>query len=151
MKLKKWNKLIADKKSVINIILNQYNEDTRAAIALGSSYEDNLEAEELIKFLARVRTVCNDTDDADIFFGSWLTKITKHHLQPTRIVKEILLAHPTDNSIWNNANPYDVSFDDTDGSEISASIDVTKESTVITIISISIKDDETWFDAHEKI
>ena len=59
--------------------LNQFDETTRAEIALGSSYEDNLEAGKLIKFLPRVCTVCNNTDDADIFFGSWVTEITKHH------------------------------------------------------------------------
>ena len=80
MKLQKWNELIADKKFVMTIILNQCDEDIRGEISLGSSYVDNLETGELIKFLARVRTVCNNTDDADIFFGSRVSEITKHHL-----------------------------------------------------------------------
>ena len=44
MKLQKWNRLIADEKSAMIIILNQCNEDTKTEIALGSSYKDNLEA-----------------------------------------------------------------------------------------------------------
>ena len=93
----------------MNIILNQCNGDTRVVIALGSSYE-KIEAGELIKFLARVHTVCNDTDEAGVFFGSWVTKITKHHFQPTMIEKELLSAHLTDDTICNNTNPYKISF-----------------------------------------
>ena len=95
----------------MTIILNQCNEATRTEIALGSSYDDNLETGELIKILARVHIVCNDTDDANVFFGSRVTKITKHHFQPTSIVKELLSAHSTDDASWDNTNPCDVSFD----------------------------------------
>ena len=149
MKFQKWNQFIANKKSVINIILNQCDEDRRAKIALDSSYEDNLETGELIKFLVRVRTVYNDTDDADVFFGSRVTKITKHHLQPTTIVEELLVVHPTDDAIWYNTNSCNVSFDSIDGAKTAASIDVTKESTVATTTSMSTKDDELWFNARE--
>ena len=82
MKSQKWNKLITDKKSVMKIILNRYDEYTRREITLDSSYEDNLKVGEFFKFLARVRTVCNNTEEADIFFGFQVTKITKHHLHP---------------------------------------------------------------------
>ena len=44
MKIQKWNRLIADKKSAMIIILNQCNENTKTEIALSSSYKDNLEA-----------------------------------------------------------------------------------------------------------
>ena len=79
-----------------------------------------IEAEELIKFFTRVRTVCNNTEDADIFFDSQGTKITKDRLQPTMIVVELLGAHPTDDAIWDNTNPCNVSFDNMDGTEIAA-------------------------------
>ena len=148
MKSQKWNKRVADKKSAMKIILNQWDEDTRAEIAIGSFFEDNLEAGELIKFLARVRTVCDDTEDADAFFGSWVTKITKHHLQLITIVKELLAAHPTDDAIWDNTNPYDLFLEDINGTETAARIDFTKESIVTTTTSMSIKDDELWFNAH---
>ena len=141
----------------MSIILNRCDEDTRAEIALGSSCQDNLEAGELIKFLARVRTVCNNTDDADVFFGSRVTKITKHHLQPTTIVKELLAAHPTDDAIWDNANPCNVSLDNTSESEepvnttmTTTSIrsednsNTTQESIGSIAISMLAECDETW-------
>ena len=99
MRMQKWNKRIADKKSVINIILNRCDEDTRAEIALGFSYEVNLEAGELIKFLAKVRTVCKNTDDTDRCFGCQVTRITKYHLQPTTTVEKLLAAHLTNDAM----------------------------------------------------
>ena len=63
----------------MTIILNQCDEATRTKIALSTSYEDNFEAEKLIKFLARVYTVCNVTNDGDILFGSQVTKIIEHN------------------------------------------------------------------------
>ena len=110
----------------MNIIVNKCNEDTRVEITLGTSYTHNLEAGELIKFLARVRTVCNDTDNADVFFGSRVTKVTKHHFQPTTIVKELLSAHLIDDAIWDNTNPCDISFDIVDDAEITTNIYITK-------------------------
>ena len=73
MKLQEWNKIIADKKLVITITLNQCNAATRAEISISSSYEDNLEAGELIKFFARVYPVCNITNNGNILFGSSVT------------------------------------------------------------------------------
>ena len=142
MKLQEWNKLIADKKSIMTIIFNQCNEDTRAKIAFGSLYEDNLEVGELIKFPTRVHTVCHGTNDANVLFGSQVTKITEHHFQPTLIVEELLSAHPTDDAIWDNTNPCNVYFDTADDTEITTSIDITKESTVTTTISMSNDDDK---------
>ena len=126
MKSQKWNKLIANKKSVMNIILNRCDKDTRAEITLGSSYQDNIQVGELIKFLTRVRTVFKDSDDVDIFFGSQETKIAKHHLQPTTIVEELLAAHLNDDAIWDNTNPCNISLDDIDGTKSVAGIDITK-------------------------
>ena len=83
----------------MTIILDQCNKATRATNALSSSYEDNFEAGELIKFLARVYTVYNGTNDGNILFGSWVTKITEHHFQPTLIVEELLSAYSTSDAI----------------------------------------------------
>ena len=69
---------------------------------------------------------------------------------PTPIVKELLSAHPTNDTIWDNTNSYNVSFDTTDDAEVTTSIHVTKESTLTTTISMSNDDDESWFDAHEE-
>ena len=78
-KYQERDKLIANKKLVMKIILDQCDEDTKVEITLGPSYEDNLKAGELIKFLMRVRKGHNHTKDTDVFFGSRVTKITKHH------------------------------------------------------------------------
>ena len=59
LKLQEWDKLIANKKSLMPIIFEQCDEATRTTIALGASYEDNFEAGKLIKFLARVHKVYN--------------------------------------------------------------------------------------------
>ena len=83
----------------MTIILNQCNKATILEIVLGSLYQDNLESGEIIKLLVRVHKVCNGTNDANVFFGSRVTKITEHHFQPTLIVEELLSAHPTDDSI----------------------------------------------------
>ena len=74
------------------IILDQYNEATKTEIALGTSNEDNFEAGEFIKLLARVYTVCNITNngDEDILFGSCVTKIDEHDFWPMLSVKELL-------------------------------------------------------------
>ena len=45
-KSQKWDKLITDKKSVMKIILEQCDEDTRAEIVLDISYDDNMKAGE---------------------------------------------------------------------------------------------------------
>ena len=99
MKSQEWDQLIAKKKSVMKIVLDQCNEDARAEIALDSSYEDNMKAGELIKFLMRVCKICNDTEDKNVFFGSRLIYITKHHFQLTKIVKKILATHSIDDAI----------------------------------------------------
>ena len=52
----------------MKMILDQYDEDTRAEITLGPSYEDNLKARGLIKFLMRVHKTCNNNEDTEIFF-----------------------------------------------------------------------------------
>ena len=70
VKFQEWGELIANKKSVMKIILDQYYEDTRAEIVLDSSHEDNMKTGELIKFFMQVQTICNDTKDKNVFFSS---------------------------------------------------------------------------------
>ena len=72
----------------MTIIFNQYNEATRGEIALGTSYEDNFEAEELIKFLRGIYIVYNITNNGNIHFGSQVIKITEYHFWPTPFVRE---------------------------------------------------------------
>ena len=84
----------------MKIILHQCDEDTKTEIALCPSYEDNLKAGELMKFSMRVRKVCNNTEDTDVFFRSRVSRITKHHFQLATIVEQLLAAHPNDGAIW---------------------------------------------------
>ena len=51
----------------MKIILDQCDEDTRAEIALDSSYEDNMKAGELSKLLMQVHKICNNTEDKNVF------------------------------------------------------------------------------------
>ena len=83
----------------MTIILNQCDKATRAEISLCSSYEDNSEVEEFIKFLASEHIVWNNTNDVNVFFSSQVTKITKHYFRPTPIVEELLSAHWTDDAV----------------------------------------------------
>ena len=39
----------------------------------------------------RVCMVCNNTNDANVYFRSRVAKIIEHHFQPTPIVKKLLL------------------------------------------------------------
>ena len=53
----------------MKISLDQWDEDTRAKVNLNQSYEDNMKAGELIKFLMQVHKICDDTENKD-YFGS---------------------------------------------------------------------------------
>ena len=107
----------------------------------------------------RVYVVCNITNNGNILFGSQVNKITEYHFRPTLFVEELLAAHPTNDDIWDNTNPCNVSFDTVDNAEITTSIHITKESTstcckfdsqdlLLVTISMSHDDDKSWFDAH---
>ena len=122
----------------------------KAEIALSFSYKDNLEAGELIKFLARIRKGCNYTEDTDVFFGSRVTKITKRHFRPITIVKQQLAAYPNNDVIWDSTNPCDVYLDNKNDTEALANVDVTKESIVTTTTFMSTKDDKIWYNANEE-
>ena len=113
----------------MTIILSQCDEATRTEITLAASYEDNFKAGVLTKFLARVHKVYDVTNNRNLLFGYWVTKITEHHLQPTLSVKELLSAHLTEDAMWDNINPCNISFDTVYNAEITTSIHITKEST----------------------
>ena len=98
----------------------------------------------------RVRKVCNNTEDTDVFSSSWVTRITEHHFRPAMIVKQLLAAHPNDDTIWDNTDPCNVSLDDTSGIEGLANVDVTKESVATTTTSMSTKDDKIWYNANKE-
>ena len=64
-------------------------------------------------------------------------------------MEQILVAHPKDDAIWDNTNPCNIFLDDTSVTEVLANVDMTKESIVTTTTSMSTKDDEIWYNAHE--
>ena len=156
----------------MGLILNRYDKVTMEEITLGQSPEDDVMAGGLLKFITKMRKVCNTFKGKNAFFGSSITRITKHHVQPVTRVKELLAAHPDDDSIWNNTDPCDVYLDNTSDIEGPVSIDVTKgpvkatttpmwikidnntnvaqNPVTTTTTPMSIEDDETWYDANEE-
>ena len=160
LKLQELDKLIANKNSLMTIILDQCYKAIRTKFTLCKSYEDNSEAEELTKFLVRVYTVCNVTNNQDILFGSRVTKITEHNFQPTLSIKELLAAYPTNDAIWDHTNSCNVSIDTVFNAEITASIHNMKESIsncrklnpqeiLPVTIFMSHDDDKSWFGVHK--
>ena len=63
VKSQEWYKLIANKQSMIKIILHQRNKETKTKIVIDSSYEDNMKTGDLIKFLMQMRKLCNDAKE----------------------------------------------------------------------------------------
>ena len=156
----------------MELIPDQCDKATREEITLGLSPEYDVMTGGMLKFIMKRRKVCTNSKGKDAFFGSNITRITKHHIQPATRVKELLAAHPDDDSIWNNTDPCDVSLDDTRDTEGPVSIDMTKEPVKTTTTPMSIKidnntnvaqdsvattttpmaieNDKTWYDANEE-
>ena len=65
-----WNKLIADKISVMELILDQCDEATREEITLGQSPEDDVMSGRLLKFITNMLKVCTNSNGKNLFFGS---------------------------------------------------------------------------------
>ena len=57
MKSREWDEYIANKKTVMKIILDLYDEETKTEIAINSSYKENMKAGDLIKFLMQMRRI----------------------------------------------------------------------------------------------
>ena len=135
-----WDKHIADKKSIMEVILSQCDGTTRAEMTLGKSPEYDLMTGGLLKFIKQLRKVCTHSKNKNEFFGSSISKFTKQHirpvpkskntffgssismfteqhLRPTTRVKKILDTHSDDDCMWKNTDPCDVSLDDTSNSE----------------------------------
>ena len=70
VKSQEWDELIVNKKSMMKIILDLCNEETKVEIAINLSYKENMKTGDLIKFLMQMRKICNDAKDKKIFFGS---------------------------------------------------------------------------------
>ena len=126
----------------------------------------------LLKFIVKIRKVCNNSKAKDAFFRYSISRITKYHIRPGTRAKQLFSTHPNDGSIWNNTDPCDISLENTSDTKGPVSIDVTKESVKATITPMSIEidnninvaqysvtttntpmpieDDKTWYDSNEE-
>ena len=64
-----WDKLIADKKSVMELILDRCDEATKEEITLGQSPEYDVMAGGLLNFIKELRKVCTNSKGKDVFSG----------------------------------------------------------------------------------
>ena len=150
MKSQEWYKHITNKTTVMKIILDLCNEETKAEIAINLSYEENMKTGDLIKFLMQMCRICNDANNKNVFFGSQLSSITKHQFRPTTTVKQTVATHLMVDVVWDNTNPCDVSLDNISGTEDLVNIDGTKESiTTTTTLTASVYD-KIWYNTHEE-
>ena len=135
----------------MELILDRCDKVTREEITLVQSPEDDVMTEGLLKFITKMRKVCTNSNSKDVFFGSSITRITKHHIWPVTRVKELLAAHPDNDSIWNNIDPCDVSLDVTSDTRGPVSIDVKKEPVKTTTTPMSIEIDHTTNVAQDSV
>ena len=73
---REWNKLIADKKSVMKLILDQCDKATGAEITLGQSPEDDVMVGKILKVITKMRKVCTNSKYKGMFFRSSISRIT---------------------------------------------------------------------------
>ena len=108
----------------MELILDRCDEAHREEINLCQSSEHDVMTGGILKFITKMRKVCTDSKGKDVFAESSITRIAENHIRPATRVKELLVAHPDDDSIWNNIDPCDVSLDNTIDTKIPVFIDV---------------------------
>ena len=64
-----WDKLIADKKSIMELILSRCDETTREEITLGQLSEYDVMTGGFLKFIKQLRKVCTHSKGKNIFLG----------------------------------------------------------------------------------
>ena len=64
-----WDKYIADKKSIMEVILSQCDETTRGQMTLGQTPEYDVMTGGLLKFIKQLRKVCTYSKDKNVFLG----------------------------------------------------------------------------------
>ena len=88
---------------------------------------------------------------------AYVSEIAAPVFCPARSVKELLAAHPVDDSIWSHSNPSDVSIDTANSAELIAGIHIMEGSTYTfdrldpyglldTTSHVSHEDDMSWYD-----
>ena len=85
--------LIADKKSIMELILNRCDEATREEITLGKSPEYNVMTGGFLKFIKQLHKMCTHYKGKNIFFGLSISKFTKHHIRLATRVEKLLATH----------------------------------------------------------
>ena len=85
-----WDKLIVDKKSIMELILSQCDETTREEVTLGQSPGYDVMTGRFLEFIKQLRKVCTPSRDKNVFFGSTiLSMITKQHVRPPSKSKNV--------------------------------------------------------------
>ena len=105
VKFQEWDEYIANKKTMMKIILDLCDEETKVETTINSSYKKNMKTRDFIKFLMQIRKICNDTKEKKVFFRSQLSSITEHQFQPTATIKQVIATHLMNDAIWDNTNP----------------------------------------------
>ena len=88
-KFHEWDKHIADKKSLMALILSQCDKTTREEMTLGQSPGYDVMTGGLLKFIKQLHNVCIPYKDKNIFFGSTISMITEQHVQPAPKSKNV--------------------------------------------------------------
>ena len=114
-------------------------------------------------FIKQLRKVCTHPKGKNIFFGSSISKFTKHHIWPTTRVEKLLHTHPDDDCIWNNTGSCDVSLDNTSDSKepvnstttptstkIENNANATQDSVATTTTIMSEENDEIWYNTNKE-
>ena len=84
-----WDKLIADKKSIMELILSRCDETIREEITLGQSPEYNVMKGGFLKFIEQLRKVSTLSKGKNVFFGLSISKFTEQHIRPAPKIKNI--------------------------------------------------------------
>ena len=69
IKSQEYSKFLANKKALITIIFEQWDEATEIKITLGETYAADYQAGRFIEFLNRLRTVCFGGDDSGLSYA----------------------------------------------------------------------------------
>ena len=107
--------------------------------------------------------VCPTPKIKNVFFGSSISKFTKHHIWSTTRVKKLLHTHPEDNCMWNDTDPCEVYlYNTSDSEELGISTititsiesednsNATQESVPTTTTFMLEENNKTWYDTNEE-
>ena len=84
-----WNEHIADKKSIMELILSQCDKTTREEMTLGQSPKYDVMTGGLLKFIKQLYKTCTYSKDKNVFFGLSISKFTKQHIWPAPKSKNV--------------------------------------------------------------